>query len=154
MLFHDEIVIQAPPEQIFAFFETMEQHYTTWHLDHIVFRWISGEGLKTGAVAYFEERINGELLKKQVKFTRVVPPSTIDFAPTFWLMRLFLPRLSFYITPQGDGCLFRAEILMRVGPLWVRTHQREFDAVRQHMREEGENLKRLMEGDEPAEKAE
>jgi len=36
---------------------------------------------------------------------------------------------------------------VRTGPIGAWLNRREFDAVRQHMHEEGENLKRIVEAD-------
>lgn len=70
----------------------------------------------------------------------------MEFAPTFWLMRLFLPRLVFRLEAPGeDHCRVVAEIFLRAGPVAARLNRREFDAVREHMRIEGINLKRFVE---------
>lgn len=138
--------ITATPQVIFQFFEEMELHYLRWHPDHKLFRWVSGRSLAIGNVFHFEEVIAGRLLKKTVVLTRVEAPSHLEFAPTSWLMRLFLPRLLFRIektTPNGGRVV--AEIHLRVGPLAARFNKREFDAVREHMRLEGLNLKSIVE---------
>lgn len=142
MVFEDTILIEAPPERVFAFFRDMEAHYLDWHPDHLAFRWIEGDSLQEGNVCYFEEQIAGEVLKKKVRFRNVVPNRYIAFVPTGWLLRLFLPRMSFEMEERGGGAtLFRAQIHLRVGPLGARWHREQFDAVRRHMKEEGENLK-------------
>jgi len=61
------------------------------------------------------------------------------------LIRLFLPRISFDIVPDGEGCRLIQEVHVRVGPLGARLNRKEFAAVQQHMEEEGRNLKELME---------
>lgn len=148
MILEDSIRILARPEAIFWFFEEMESHYLAWHPDHILFRWERGRGVKLGNVFYFEERIAGKLLKKRVAFTHVVPSEHIEFAPTFWLMRLFLPRMLFRVVPEQGGCRFIAEIHIRMGPLAQRANRKELAAVREHMRVEGVNIKRIVEAHE------
>lgn len=145
MTLEDKTLIEAPPERIFEFFERMGENYVAWHPDHVSFRWTKGKGLKPGVEFYFEEYIGGKLLKKTVRFTRIVPARYIEFEPTWWLMRLLMPRLSFEIRPQGGASLFIAKIPIRTGPLGAWLNRREFDAVRKHMKEEGENLKRTVE---------
>lgn len=145
MIMRDEITIQTTPERIFQFFAEMAENYVRWHPDHLLFRWETGTGLQEGNEFYFEERIGGQLMKKRVRFTRITPNRHIEFAPTNGLIRLILPRLLFAIEPQGDQCRFIAEIHIRTGPIGAKLNAREFNAVRQHMREEGENLKRLLE---------
>lgn len=147
MILRDQIEVRADTAAFFDFFAGMSQErYLRWHPDHKVFRWTSGCGLQVGNRFYFEEVIAGKLLKKSVRFTRIEPPHHLEFAPTFWLMRLMLPRLVFRTEPIGDGAFrFVAEIFLRVGPLAARLNRREFDAVREHMRIEGLNFKRYAE---------
>ncbi len=141
----DSILIKASPEAIFRFFEEMERNYLQWHPDHVLYHWVSGRGVQEGHVFYFEEYIAGKLLKKRVIFTRVVLHQHIEFAPTFWLMKLFLPRMVFRIAPAGDGCQFIAEVHLRMGPLAQRANKKELEAIREHMRVEGLNIKRILE---------
>lgn len=85
-------------------------------------------------------------MKKNVVFTRIDEGVRIEFAPTFWLMRLFLPRLVFRLEPIAEHHYrLIAEIFLRVGPLGARLNRREFDAVRGRMRVEGINLKHFVE---------
>jgi hypothetical protein len=137
--------IRAAPETLFAFFQEMETNYTRWHPDHLLFRWIDPPALKPGVRFYFEERIAGKLLKKKVTFSRIELGSLIEFAPTSRLFRLFLPRISFTVTRAALGFTISQDISLRIGPLAAKLNRRELDAVRVHMREEGENLKLLLE---------
>ena len=147
MILRDTVEVHASPADVFAFFEEMDEaRYLSWHPDHKVFRWTRGKGLTVENEFYFEEVIAGKLLKKNVAFTRIDEGVRIEFAPTFWLMRLFLPRLVFRLENIAkDRYRFIAEIFLRVGPLGARLNKREFDAVREHMRVEGLNLKRFVE---------
>ena len=138
-------VIRAAPEAVFSFFEGMETNYARWHLDHVSFRWLDPPSLSPGVRFYFEERIAGKLLKKQVVFTRIEKGSLIEFAPTSRLFQLFLPRISFWITQTSGKITITQDIQLRIGPIAARLNQRELDAVRIHMREEGQNLKVLLE---------
>ena len=59
----------------------------------------------------------------------------------------------FYFEEEIGGTLmkkrahFTAEIHIRTGPVGAWLNRREFSAVRQHIREEGESLKHLLEAD-------
>lgn len=145
MILSDAVVVKAGAEAVFQFFEDMEGHYRAWHADHVLFRWEQGRGLREGNIFYFEESIGGKFLRKRVVFTRVRKYDVVEFAPTFWLMRLFLPRILFRIERRGAECLVTAELHLRIGPLAARLNRKELEAVREHMRVEGENLKRLVE---------
>jgi hypothetical protein len=147
MVLRDTVEVHASPSDVFAFFDDMDNaRYLDWHPDHKVFRWTRGKGLAVGNEFYFEEVIAGKLLKKNVVFTRIEEGAYIEFAPTFRLMRLFLPRLGFRLERIAEHRYrFIAEIVLRIGPLVARLNKRELDAVREHMRIEGINLKRFVE---------
>lgn len=140
--------MSASPHEVFHFFETMEDNYERWHPDHIRFQWVEGNGLEPGAEAYFEERIAGTVQERTVRFTAVDPDRYIEFRPTSRLIAIFLPRISFTIDSRPSGCEFTQRIKVRTGPIGARLNRREFDAVRRHMREEGENLKRILQAGE------
>jgi hypothetical protein len=146
VILEDTTTIRAAPGRVFQFFEEMDRHYTAWHPDHLRFGWESGRGVREGVVFSFDERIAGELLKKRVVFTRVVPDRHVEFAPTSRLVRFFLPRMAFHIEPRDGGSVVTALIHVRMGPLAAWLQRRQIAAVRRHMREEGENLRRLLEG--------
>jgi hypothetical protein len=137
--------IRAAPEEVFAFFAGMETNYGRWHPDHRWFRWIDPPALEPGVRFQFQERLDGKLLTKTVRFTRIEPGTLIAFAPTSRLFRLVLPRIAFHIRPTDGGVTVTQELQIRTGPLGAWINRREFDAVRRHMREEGENLRRLLE---------
>lgn len=145
MRLRDSIWIRTTPEQVYQFFERMDEHYVQWHPDHLLFRWVEGRGVERGVVFYFEELIGGKLMKKRVHFTRLARNRHVEFTFTNRLLALIVPRLFFHFEPEGDGTRFDAEIQIRTGPIGAWLNRREFNAVRQHMREEGENLKRLLE---------
>lgn len=145
MILEETTEMEASPNDVYHFFETMEENYTRWHPDHITFRWIDNRGLATGSRAYFEEWIAGKRRTKTVRFTRVEPDRYIEFKPTSLLIGLLMPHISFTITPRPEGCLLTQRIKVRTGPIGARLNRREFDAVRKHMREEGENMWRILE---------
>jgi len=144
MILGTETRIRTTPAEIRRFFQGLEENYTRWHPDHHAFEWIKGRGIAEGVVCEFDETIAGKRQRKKVVYTRVTG-NHIEFAPTARLMRLLLPRMLFRLNPVGNGCRVVQEVHVRIGPLGARLKRRELDAVRQHMREEGENLKELLE---------
>jgi hypothetical protein len=139
------IWIRSAPAAISAYFAGMEDNYLAWHPDHRLFRWESGKGLEPGVAFYFEEVIGGTLLRKRVVFTRIEADRHIEFTFTNRLLRLILPSIRFMYEPEGEGVRFTQEIRIRTGPVGAWLNRREFDAVRLHMKEEGENLKAFLE---------
>jgi len=125
----------------------MEENCTQWHPDHITYKWVKGRGLKEGNICYFEERIRGELLKKRMNYTKIIPDRYIEFVPTNRIMRFFLRRMTFRIEPANGYCDFTVQIVLKwVGPLARKLNKEKFNAVRKHMREEGGILKKILEG--------
>lgn len=148
MILNATTEVEAPPEAVFRFFEEMEENYERWHPDHVSFRWTEGGGLRRGAEACFEEQIAGKVQRKTVRFVEVTPDRYLEFRPTSRLVGLLMPHISFTIQPRSGGCVVTQRIKVRTGPIGARLNKREFDAVRTHMREEGENLKRILEREE------
>lgn len=145
MILEETTEVKTSPGDVYRFFESMEENYPRWHPDHVTFRWIDGGSLEEGEKAYFEELIAGERQQKTVRFTQVDSDRYIEFKPTSLLIGLLMPHISFTIMPHPDGCEITQRIKVRTGPIGAWLNRSEFDAVRKHMREEGENLKHILE---------
>lgn len=138
-------MIAAPAGRIFDFFENMEANYTRWHPDHITFRWLGESRQEVGSRFYFEERIHGQHLKRIMRYTAVKPGRLIEFVPDSALIRFFLRYVRFEIVSGDEGCRFTQSIRIRIGPVGRWLNRRGFEAVEKHMREEGANLRAMME---------
>jgi len=150
----DSIEIETTPEKIFGFFLGIvdDATYRAWHPeDHVTFRWVKGEPWREGSVAYAEEFIHGKLHKFRFLVNRVVPNREIELVPFSRLLRVFCPYNRFSIEPRDGSCLFTASGVLRVGRLGRSLMGKKLDqglaGVRKHMREEGKNLKRILERD-------
>ncbi len=148
MILHSETLIEASPADVFSFFDNMDKNYVAWHPDHHQFEWRKGRGCEVGNVFFFNETVAGQAQPKEVVFTEVKRDRLIAFAPTNRFFRLFLPRISFQMEPVGPHTNLVATLILRFGPLaqWIK--RRELGLVRQHMHEEGENLKRMVEANQ------
>ncbi len=143
-------LIAARPGEVFDFFAGMAGNYTHWHRDHVAFRWLGPEPhLAVGSQFHFEEGIGGKRMAKTMRFAAIVPDRLIVFEPTWWLLRFFLPWIRFEIEPTDPGVRVTQQLRLRIGPLAAWLNRRELDAVRAHMTEEGENMKRLIGGPVP-----
>ena len=148
----ESIEIKTTPEGIFDFFAHLvdDKSYRAWHPDdHVAFRWIKGQPLEEGSVVYAEEYIHGKLHKLKFIITKVIPNRRIEFAPLSRILRIYFPKNTFDIEPKGDICVFTASGYLRVGWL-VKTFAKDklnqgISSVSKHMKEEGENLKRILE---------
>ena len=145
-----EIEIAASPESVYSFFEHLPENYTKWHPDHIVFRWIEGDGLAEGSVAYSEQRMRGKVHKLPARFTKVIPAERVEFELTNPIARFFAPRYVWLFESTAGGCRFVAEGDARLGWISARLKhvQGALAAGQKHLAEEGESLKRLVESGE------
>ena len=144
----DSIEIKAKPEEVFEWllqrFKDKEA-YQAWHPDHVDVRWIKGVPLQEGSIVYAEEYLHGELHKLKFIITKVVPNKEIEYKPLFPLS-IFAPGNTFLIEPKGqDSCIFTAISRFRAGPLFKKLAKNKIKATEQHIKEEGENLKRALE---------
>ena len=148
------IEIRTTPEKIFEFFYSLvdDASYRAWHPDdHVALRWTKGSPWQEDSVIYAEEYIDGELHKLTFIVTRVVPNREIEYAPVSRFMRRYTPKYTFSVEPKDASCVFTAAVHVRV-PLLLRLLakkkvERGLSSARKHMKEEGENLKKILETD-------
>ena len=148
----DSIEIETTPEKIFEFFFSLvdDESYRAWHPEsHVALRWIKGQAWQENSVVYAEEIIHGKLHKLKFVVTEMVFGEKIEYAPVSRLLRIYFPRNSFTVQRKGDRCIFTASATYRVGRLakiFAKKHlERGLTSVRQHMEEEGQNLKKILE---------
>lgn len=149
IVLRDSVQIEASPESVFGWLFNLCENYLEWHPDHVGCRYLSGSEMKVGSVIQAEEYLHGSLHKLRMKLTRFEPGSRIDYAVFPGLSGSFLVEHS-----EGE-CRFIAELKMGtewplIGPamdrMLGRILERQILSLERHMKEEGENLKRLLEG--------
>ncbi len=151
----DSIEIKTTPEKIFSFLTNLvdDESYRAWHPDdHVSFRWIEGQPWAEGSVVHADEYIHGKLHKLKFIVTKIVPNTEIEYVPVSRFLKRYFPKNTFYIESRERTCVFTATCTCRVGWL-VRTFakkklERGLSSVRKHIKEEGENLKRILEAEE------
>jgi len=148
----DSIEINVKAETIFTQlvkYISSRESYRSWHPEHVDLRWIKGEPVQEGSIMYAEEYLQGHLHKLKFRITKIVPGKMIVYRPLFPLS-LIATGNTFLIEPQGENsCVFTASGRIRF-PLWLfkkmhKAHEGKLNASAQHMKEEGENLKRVLE---------
>jgi len=143
----ESIEIKVTPEKCFAWLTNIrsKENYQAWHPDHVAFTWVKGESFQEGSIVYFEEYLHGKLHKAKFLCTKRVQNRLIEYRPLFpW--SFFMPKGNFLVEPQReDSCIFTAIINLRAGPLLKKLGRKQLDATKQHMKEEGANLKRILE---------
>ncbi|MGB5748480.1 MAG: SRPBCC family protein [Desulfobacterales bacterium] len=148
----DSIEIKTTASKVFNFLTSIvdDDSYRAWHReDHVSFRWIKGSPWAEGSVLYAEEYIHGKLHKLKFEIIKMVPGRRIEYAPTSRFIRKFFPKNEFIIESREDACIFTASGTYRVGKLgkifFKKAIDKSLSSVRRHMREEGENLKIILE---------
>ena len=145
----DVIEIKASPEKIWEFFVNLEENYTDWHpADHVKFRWF-GEPMKTGTKWYAEEMVHGHLFKLRGKVGKVVPFKKVVLKYTFPIA-IVSPKFEWIIKSKGTVTEFHALSYLNAGDFFRMLSKKEMDwkleATIKHTKEEGEYLKRVLEG--------
>ena len=147
LVLEDLIEINASPEKVYSFFIDPEKTYLSWHKDHVKFKWIKGNQMSTGAIGYFEEYLHGKLHKLRVYYSNVIPNKLIEFKPLPRFWRIFYPKRTLEFISTNNGCVFKGLTYFRIG--WISSNSKRakehIKLIQQHMKDEGENLKHLME---------
>lgn len=148
----NSIEIKTTPEKLFEFFANLsdDERYRAWHPDdHVSLRWIKGEPWQVGSVVYAEEYLHGKLHKLKFIITKVVRNRRIEYAPTNRFLRFYFPKNTFSVDQKGDICVFTAAGTYRIGWLFKTFARKKVErallSVKKHMKEEGENLKSILE---------
>ena len=147
MVLKDTVEINTTPEKIWEFFVNMDKNYKAWHPeDHIVFRWTKGRPMEEGSTIYAEEVVGGKLLKGKVTCVDVVPNRKFALKPPF--PRSLFCKYEYLIEPRGKKTAFTAITHLKY-PGFARKHiQSLIEVGEKHVREEGENLKKILERNE------
>lgn len=152
IILRDSIEINATPEKVYQWLVQRfrdKESYQAWHPEHVDIRWIKGVPFEKGAVVYAEEYLHGNLHKLKFRITRIIKNRLIEFKPLLPLSTIY-PGNAFHIDQTGENsCFFTAEVRFRI-PRWLfvrlhKKHKYKIDATEQHIKEEGENLKRAVE---------
>lgn len=146
--------IRTTSEKIFGFFSNLvdDESYRAWHSDdHVALRWLKGSPWQKGSVIYAEEYIDGELHKLTFIVTRVVPNREIEYVPVSRFRRRYAPKYTFSVESKDASCVFTATVHTRI-PLLLRLIakkkvERGLSSVMKHMKEEGENMKKILESE-------
>ncbi len=141
---HDSIEIDAPPARLWDWLTRLAENYTDWHPGHLSAEWTAGEPNAVGSVLTAAEMLGRTREVLRFQLTSVRPPQALRYrmrGPISWL----LPGGAFSIEPAGGGARFTATISYRFGRLTELLFRRRMLLLQHHMREEAENLKRIME---------
>ncbi|MBU3915280.1 MAG: SRPBCC family protein [Proteobacteria bacterium] len=141
----DSVQIDAPVQKIWEFFDNIEVNYKSWHEDsHVTCKWLKGRPHEEGSLAYFEEILDGKLCKIKVITTKVEKHKLVETKPPFPVSFIHT-RGTYKFESKGNSSIFTAINHFRIPPLFNKNLLSLIDATEEHMKEEGENLKRIIE---------
>ena len=150
----DTIEIKTSPEKIFEWFAHLDKNFQTWHpKEHVECRYLKGSPLEEGSILYFEVYLLGKLQKAKYHITNVKLDSRIEYKAGFPLS-LFGGRGDYIVEPRGANSLFIQDTYIGwkiplLGSVVDKLIQALFgrlnEAFKQHIAEEDQNLKRIME---------
>jgi len=145
----DSIEIKTKPETIWDFFINLEKNYKVWHPeDHVLFKWTRGKPMETGSLWYAEEVVHGKVFKLKGTIGEVIENRKIVFNYSFPIS-LAAPKFEWLLEPQNSTTIFTARSYLRAGEFYFKIARKEMERKipmhNKHVREEGENLKRILE---------
>lgn len=149
MYISDTVDINVPPEAVYDWMMTFVENYQSWHPAHVTSRWLKGEPYEVGSVLYVEEYLGDELHKLKFKITKIMKNKGFEFRILF-PESIIMPKGEFLVEPTATGSQFTATLYYRFGKLLNLFAKKEKEIIEQHQREEGINLKRLLEGKDEA----
>ena len=140
----DTVEINTTPEKIWDFWANIDKNYKAWHPeDHILFRWTKGKPMEEGSEIYAEETVGGKLLKGKLTCTEVIPNRKFVLKCPFPM--LLFCKYEYLIEPRGARTAFTALSYLRY-PGFAEKHIRSKIKIgEKHVKEEGENLKKILE---------
>ena len=144
----DTVEINTTPDRIWEFWVNMDKNYRSWHpQDHILFRWTRGKPMEQGSRIYAEETVGGKLLKLKVTCMNVVPKRKFALALPF--PQSLFAKYEYLIEPRGAETVFTAFTYLKYPGFARRRIESAVEVGKKHVKEEGENLKRILEGEKP-----
>ena len=144
----DTIEIRTSPEKVFDFFIHFRENFMAWHPDHVRCWYLEDGPLKEGSTFFVQEYLHKKVTTLEFLVTKLAPYSLIEYR---------IPPIvkgSFTIEESDSRVLFTAEISFGTTILLLRNPLdrvlytfigRRLKALKQHMIEEGRNLKRILE---------
>lgn len=145
----ESVEIDASPEQAWEWLATMADHYADWHPDHVDAKWVHGPPNEVGSRMKAVESLGGHRQSMTLEMTAVDPPWSMKYR-ILGVHGVLLSGGSFEIAARHGGAVFTAGIDVRFPRFACLIFRRRMEALRTHMREEGQSLKRLLEARMPS----
>jgi len=143
----DSIEIYASAEDIFnGIIKVLstEEGYRMWSTDHVSCKWVKGKPFEKESVLYIEEYLHGKLHKMKFAHMNVVRNKSLEYKLRF-PMSVICPQGSLRIIQNEESCTFEAMLAFRMSGILFKIAGNQVNALKNHMKEEGERLKAIVE---------
>ena len=141
----DSIKINCRPEKVYNWLiNNFIKDYKRLHSKHVLAKWVKGKNFEVGSIMYFKEYLNGGLEKLSAKAVKNVKNRLIEYRFLFPHC-IICQKGSFIIKPQKNGSVFTAVLSFRLGWILSKIMPSKVNALKKHMKEEGDNLKKILE---------
>jgi len=143
----DTVTIDAPAEAVWAWLRDLPRHYLEWHPAHTRAEWTAGGPGQRGARLRIDEVLHGEPHTLHMVVTEISEePARMRLAYRIsGRVGLLIPKGRFEVVRDDGGCIFTAGLHVRAPRLAARLFRRQYLDLKTHLREEGANLKALLE---------
>jgi hypothetical protein len=144
----DTIEIETSPQKVYDFFIHFKENFMDWHPDHVRCWYLEDGPLKEGSTFFVQEYLHTKVMTLEFYVTKLVPYSQIEYKISPMV------KGAFTIEEHGSNVLFTAVIdfgteIPILGNLLDKILStfigRRLKALKQHMVEEGRNLKMILE---------
>ncbi len=140
----DSIFIKCTPERAYNWFMSLDQNYKAWHPNHVECTFSPQESVKKGTIITSKEYLHNELHTLKMKIAKLVPNEAIVYKNMF-PMSILSPKGSFLFRQHKDGITFTATLEFRLGRIFEKVFHKQIVDLINHMKEEGINLKAILE---------
>lgn len=148
----DSVFINASPEDVEGWLVELPAHYAEWHPAHSKCEVFGDDITSPGAEFSFEETLHGEKhnLRARVSAVSREDGLLIEYKMLGTMSRILGMWGVFQIQPNASGSVFTATISVWP-PMWLCNllFGPQLKNLAEHMTEEGENLKTILERDNP-----
>ena len=144
----NSIKIRTMPQKLFKWLEAMPEEYCSRHPDHIACRVLKGSLFHYGSEIECQEILHGKLHSMRFHLTKFDPDRRLEYGIQG------MGNGAFEAVPKGEKVEFIAEldlgtdtpiIGLLVDVLFRILFRSRLGMMRQHMLEEGQNLKQILE---------
>jgi hypothetical protein len=144
-----QVDIKTSTGRIWDFLVNINMNYTHWHPhDHILFQWTEGEPLMTGSRFYAEQYMMGQKIKYNGRITASIPGEKVTMRFSFPLS-LITEKIEMIIEDHGSYATFKHVTYLKFKflsrTLFKKRNIRMLNEMDEHVKTEGENMKRLLE---------